>query len=120
MKHLEFAKELENYGCRFSSTTHEGKERIYEMPGVFKSHFIKSKNFILEYTENYTGSPIEDLLALAVDMGGWKHSWHMEMKPENYEKIEEIIQGRILDRAKEVDTLLSIYFQLHHEMSKTK
>jgi hypothetical protein len=48
---------------------------------------------------------------------GWKHSWHNDITPENYEKFREIIQDKMIKRAEEMDFLLSVYFQLQHEIS---
>ena len=52
-------------------------------------------------------------------MDQWKYSWHNEIKPENYDKFRDIIQRKILDRAEEIETLLSTYFQIGHEMTES-
>ena len=48
-------------------------------------------------------------------MDTWKYSWHNEITPENYDKFREIIQGKIIERAKEIETLLTVYFQINYE-----
>ena len=50
-------------------------------------------------------------------MDTWKHSWHNKIEPENYDKFREIIQGKIVERAKEIELLFDVYFQLQHELS---
>ena len=120
MEHLEFVEKLSELGVRLSSTNTENKVREIEVPRLFNTKKIILKNSKLEWKEREYGEsePIKAILAKAVDMDSWKHSWHTEMIPENYKKIEEIIQMKIIHRAEEIDELMAIYFQLHHEMSE--
>jgi hypothetical protein len=120
MDHLEFCDELEKSGIRISSTNKEGKIREYEVDGLFENKTIISNNFKLSWKESkfLQDSPFESLIRKAIDMDTWKHSWHTQIIPENYSKIENIIQQKIINRAKEIDELMSIYFQLNHEKSK--
>lgn len=122
MKHLEFVDKLSGLGIRLSSTNHENKVREIEVPRLFNTKKIILKNSKLEWKEKEYGEsePIQAVLAKAVDMDGWKHSWYTEMTPDNYEKIEHIIQEKIINRAEEIDELMAIYFQLHHEMAEWK
>lgn len=118
MKHLEFIEALSGLGISLRSTNTENKVREIEVPRLFNTKKIILKNSKLEWKEREYGEsePIQAVLAKAVDMDSWKHSWHTEMIPDNYEKIEEIIQAKIINRAEEIDELMAIYFQLHHEM----
>ena len=122
MKHLEFVDKLSGLGINISSTNRENKIREIEVPRLFTTKKIILQDFKLSWKEKEYGEsePIKVVLAKAVDMDSWKHSWHTEMIPENYEKIEHIIQEKIINRANEIDELLSIYFQLHHEMAEFK
>ena len=43
-----------------------------------------------------------------------------DITENNYENFQTIIQGKILDRAEQIDELLTVYFQLQHEISKLK
>jgi len=122
MEHLEFIEKLSELGIHLSSTNTENKVREIEVPRLFNTKKIVLKNFKLEWKDKEYGEsePIQAILAKAVDMDSWKHSWHTEMIPENYEKIEHIIQEKIINRANEIDELMAIYFQLHHEMAQLK
>ena len=122
MGHLEFIEKLSELGIHLSSTNTENKVREIEVPRLFNTKKIVLKNFKLEWKDKEYGEsePIQAILAKAVDMDSWKHSWHTEMIPENYEKIEHIIQEKIINRANEIDELMAIYFQLHHEMAQLK
>jgi hypothetical protein len=51
-------------------------------------------------------------------MGEWKHSWHMDIEPDNYERILEIIQDKILQRGREIERLLMTYFKVNKETAK--
>ncbi len=119
MKHLEFVEKISNFGISIRSTNTENKSREIEIPRLFTTKKIVMKDFKLEWKEKEYGEtePIKAVLAKAVDMDAWKHSWHTEMIPENYEKIEHIIQEKIINRAEEIDELLAIYFQLHYEIT---
>lgn len=119
LTHLKFVDELQKLGVRISSNNREGEIKKFAIPEFNKWNAVVSRDFQLswESSNNYE-TPLAALLRKAVDMDSWKHSWHIQMSSENYEKIESIIQQKILDRAKEMDELMSIYFQLHYEMVK--
>jgi hypothetical protein len=120
MKHLDFVNELGKLGIRISSTNQQGKIREFKIEGLFKDKTVIAKDFQLKMKEVgvIEESPLKLLLKYAIDMDEWKHSYHIDLIPENYEKIEGIIQEKIIKRANEIDELSSIYFQLHYEMSK--
>jgi hypothetical protein len=119
MEHLEFVEKLDKLGISIRSTNAENKVKEIDIPRLFTTKKIVMRDFKLTWKEKEYGEtePIKAILAKAVDMDSWKHSWHTEMIPENYEKIEHIIQEKIINRAEEIDELMSIYFQLHYEMS---
>jgi hypothetical protein len=120
MDHLEFCDELEKSGIRIFSTNKEGIVREYKVDGLFENKTIVADKFKLSWKENkfMQDSPFEALIRKAIDMDDWKNSWHITIIPENYDKIENIIQQKIINRVKEIDELMSIYFQLNHEKSK--
>ena len=120
MKHLDFVTELEKFGVNIFSTNAVDKVREFKIKGFINDKTIISKNFQLKMKEVgvIEESPLKLLLKYAIDMDEWKHSYHIDLIPENYEKIEGIIQEKIIKRANEIDELSSIYFQLHYEMSK--
>jgi hypothetical protein len=121
MEHLEFVEKLSEFGIHIQSTNAVGKIRKYEIYETFDTRFIIEKEGKLEW-EKYElacrTEPIKAILAKAIDTPSWSHSWHLEIKPENYEKIKEIIQKRLLGLAKETDEILSIYFLLKKEISE--
>ena len=120
MKHLEFVDELQKFGISVRSTIREDEPIAFEIYGHFEDRVIHAKNFQLQWVDkNYNhDDPLKALLTKAVDMDEWKHSWHTEMIPDNYEKIKDIIQEKIIKRIKEANELLNIYFQLRYEISQ--
>ena len=122
MEHLTFIDELDKFGIKIRSTNCENQTREYEIYGLFnESNFIISKDFELSWKNKiYFGEDeaLTSLLRKAIDFDSWKHSWHIEIKPENYPKIKDIIQRKIIGRAKEIDELMAIYFQLQYEIAK--
>ena len=121
MEHLDFIKELDNYGISFRSTNMENKIKEVDISKYFGgSNVVEIKNFKCEYKEKeYFARPtaLQAVISEAIDIDSWKHSWHNEIKPDNYEKFLEIIQKKIIDRAKEVDFLMTVMFILRKEIS---
>ena len=123
MTHLDFVNELSTTGVSIRSTTIENMERRIPIPSGFgKDEVVILKN----NSANYEGgdysifarkSASQAIISKAIDFDTWKHSWHNEITPENYEKFQEIIQKKIIDRAKEIDELVAIYFHLNSELS---
>ena len=121
MEHLEFVDKLNQLGCSFRSTNVENKVKVIEIPNTFgKSEFVEIQNFQCKYVGYNVFSrqtPLQAVISEAIDIDSWKHSWHNEIKPENYEKFREIIQEKMIKRAEEMDFLTTVYFQLQHEIS---
>jgi len=121
MEHLEFVDKLNQLGCSFRSTNVEGKVKTIEIPNTFgKSDFVEIQNFQCKYVGYNAFSsqtPLEAVIKKAIDIDSWKHSWHNEIKPENYEKFREIVQEKMIKRAEEMDFLTTVYFQLQYEIS---
>jgi hypothetical protein len=121
MEHLDFVKELEKYGISFRSTNVENKVKEIEIPKYFGgSNIVEIKNLKCNYkeTEHFARpTALQSIISKAIDMDSWKHSWHNEIKPENYERFIEIIQKKIIDRASEIDFLITAMFVLRKEIS---
>ena len=120
MKHLEFTDKLNELGISIRSNNVEGKVKKIEINIFFtgKDELIID-GFKLSYSNKLNNSdPLKDLIKMAIHMGQWKHSWHNEVIPENYDKFQQIIQEKILDKAKEIELLLTTYFQINHEKAK--
>lgn len=123
MTHLDFVNELSTTGVSIRSTTIENRERRISISSGFgKAEIVILKN----NSANYEGgdhsvfarkSASQAIISKAIDFDTWKHSWHNEISPENYEKFQEIIQKKIIDRVKEIEELVAIYFHLNSELS---
>ena len=122
MEHLEFINRLNEFGIQIRSTKIENKIQTIEIPHSFgiESDFVDIKNFECKYKkESLFSKPtaLQAIISEAIDIDSWKHSIHNEISPENYEKFREIIQDKILKRASEIEMLVTVYFQLNHEIS---
>ena len=122
MEHLEFVEKLNQLGCTFRSTNIENIIKTIEISNSFgESDFIEIKNFQCKYKKSnrmFGLTPLQEVIRKAIDIDSWKHSWHNEIEPENYEKFRKIIQEKMIKRAEEMDFLTTIYFQLQYELSK--
>lgn len=122
MEHLKFADKLNDFGIQIRSAKIENKIQTIEIPHSFgiESDFVDIKNFECKYRKKSLFSrptALQAVISLAIDIDSWKHSYHNEIIPENYEKIREIIQDKIIKRASEIEMLLPVYFQLNYEIS---
>lgn len=120
MDHLEFSDKLNEFGIQIRSTKIENKSQIIEVHNMFcPSDFVEIKNFQCKYLSETSNHypPLKAVIKTAIDIDSWKHSIHNEISPENYEKFREIIQDKILKRASEIEMLVTVYFQLNHEIS---
>ena len=122
MNHLEFSDKLNEFGIQIRGTKIENKIQTIEIPHSFgiESDFVDIKNFECKYKkESLFSRPtaLQAIISEAIDIDSWKHSIHNEISPENYEKFREIIQDKIIKRASEIEMLLTVYFQLNHEIS---
>ena len=113
MEHLEFVDKLNQLGCSFKSTNVENKVKTIEIPNTFgKSEFVEIQNFQCKYVSYNAFSrptPLQAVISEAIDIDSWKHSWHYEIKTENYEQFREIIQKKMIKRAEELDFLTTVY-----------
>lgn len=121
MDHLDFSDKLNEFGIQIRSTKRENIVQKIEIPNLFgESNFVEIKNFQLNYSkQDYFSkpTPLQAIIKEAIDLDNWKHSWHNEIDPDNYEKFREIIQDKILKRAHEIEMLVTVYFQLNHEIT---
>lgn len=118
MEHLDFVNKLNETGISVRSGNIVGMENRFDINGVFgESNTIIQYNYKLKWKNQDARDALVELIKLGIDMDQWKHSWHNEIKSENYNKFQDIIQKKILDRAEEIRTLLSIYFQIGKEIS---
>ena len=121
MGHLDFVDKLNKLGCSFRSTNFENIVKTIEISNTFgKSEFVEIQNFQCKYVNHSVFSrqtALQAVIKKAIDIDSWKHSWHNEIKPENYEKLREIIQEKMIKRAEEMDFLTTVFFQLQYEIS---
>lgn len=118
MEHLEFIDKLDELGI---SIRHTGlnRSKIIDIPGLFDTKHLRVDDYDVKWVEKgVSQDPFKTLIKNAIDMGEWKHSWHMDIEPENYERILEIIQDMILQRGRQIERLLITYFKINKETAK--
>lgn len=119
MDHLEFVEKLDKLGISIRSTNTENESKIiYANSSHDKDLCIN--NFEVSYIHKSLfsrPSPIQQLIIEGIDIDEWKNSLHYDIKPENYETFQDIIQGKIIKRAEDIDKLLAVYFQINHEIA---
>lgn len=115
MEHLDFINELDNTGIMIKQVSQ--KRRII-ISRLFNNNTIIIKDNQLEWEQPENSPPLKALISNAIDMDDWKHSIHTEIIPENYDKILEIIQRKIINRVEEINVLLTTYNQLKYQNSK--
>lgn len=120
MEDLKFTDKLHELGISYNGNK-ENKEKIIKHSILGdESDFIKIKDFICQYINDscfYREPALNAIIKMAINMDEWKHSMHLKIDYDNYDKFIRIIQGKILDRAKDIDFLLTTYFLLRKELS---
>lgn len=117
MTHLEFVQALNDLGVSVRSTNTENGVKTYDVIYGLRSTPVVVKGFDVEYTEYRDHDAFEALVTKAIDLDSWKHSWHKDIVSENYEDFMSIIQGKVLDRARDIEMLLTVYFLLSKRVS---
>lgn len=112
MDHLDFINKINDLGVSLRSTNFVDKEKVYAVPYGLHGAKVSVKNFEVNYVDKRDYDAFESLVKKCIDLDSWKHSWHKEITPENYEYFSEIIQTKIIDRAEEIEMLLTTYFVL--------
>ena len=112
MEHLDFTDKLSDLGisCRGNI---ENKEHIIHINTLFgRTHTIKIKDMKCEYVGDdkpvYELSAFDAIIKRAVNMGEWTfvEDW------SNKQELIDILQEKILNRAKDIELMLMAYFLL--------
>lgn len=122
MTHLEFVDKLNETGISVRSTNTEKGSKTYPVSYGLGTKDVLVDGFNVKWAEPTafdTGKDaLQQLISDTIDMDAWKHTWHQEIVPENYERFREIIQQKIIDRAQQIEQLLTVYFLLGKELSE--
>lgn len=119
MEHLEFVDKLNECGISIRSTNIEGTEKHHVINGIFgHQNTIVQDGFLLYWKDKDERIPFNELVKAAIDMDSWKHSWHNEIKPENYDKFRSLIQDKIIERAGQIEFLLDVYFLIGNAIAQ--
>lgn len=115
MDHLEFVNKLHVAGI---GSLHIKNCLIRVNTGINMDNDAKIENGKCTFVDKeYFHDPLKKIIQKAIDMDTWKHSWHNEIVPDNYEKFIDIIQNKILDRAFQINELMLILNQIRREIS---
>jgi len=121
MKHLEFSEKIDALGISIRSTKTEGGIKTISVAYGLGDRCVLVEGFNVTYADKSAGyeskTAFKAIVEKAIDMDSWKHSWHLPVVEENFEKIKDIIQQKIIDRASEIEELLTVYFQINYEQS---
>lgn len=122
MEHLDFIKKLDKLGISIRSTNNEDESKLVEINNVLSYDVIEIKNLKCRYVNKHRSnlSALREIVTKAIDIDEWKHSIHNEIEYDNYEKFVEIIQDKILQRAEDIDFLLTVMFILKKQISDIK
>jgi lambda repressor-like predicted transcriptional regulator len=124
MTHLEFVNKLNESGISIRSTNIENGMKVYPVSyGLSSTRDVVIENLRVRWAERQVMDvgydALQSLIAKAIDMDSWKHSWYHQIMPQNYEKFRGIIQDKILERAAQIEELLTVYFILGKEISES-
>lgn len=103
MTYLEYIDNLEKLGVRImtqNATISIGVPfgKPYDVK-VFPTHCTSSER---------NSDPVNDAIRWGIDLDKWQHSWHLEIKHENFQHFLEIMEGKMMERAKEISSLNAV------------
>jgi hypothetical protein len=116
MDYLEFIQEIQKLGINMS--TQNSEIDIYSPMGVNKKTLKITPLSIVGDGYRFDEEAGQDAIKWAIDFDKWQHSWHNEIKPENYERFLEIIQGKVIEKAKSLTQLFSISVFLENKIKE--
>ena len=111
MEHLKFTESLNELGLSFRNIGNIERENI----------IISETECRYKVVNGYKSrNAFEKAIIEAIDIDEWKHSMHNDIIPENYEKFQDIIQRKIIERAEDTQFLLRMYFLIQKEVSNNQ
>ena len=113
MEHLDFTDKLHELGISFRGNK-ENEERIIHINTLFgRTYTIKIKDMECEYLEDdkpaYGLSAFDAIIKRAVSMGD---KWTYVQNWDDPKELIDILQEKILNRAKDIELMLMAYFLL--------
>lgn len=114
MKFMDFIDAVNNNGVMLTKNTATIEVTF---PMATKTHIVEvsplsAKCDTLRYNEDAEYEAIK----WAIDFDKWQHSWHNEVKPENYEHFLEIIQGKVIEKSEQLIKLNSVAIFLENKI----
>ena len=118
MEHLEFINELNKLGILVRGTNIERKEKVYHVPYGLHGAKVSVSGFDVKYLDRIDRDAFEQLIKACIDLDSWKHSWHMKIDNSTLEESRRIIQDKIIDRANDIEMLMTTYFLINKRLSE--
>jgi len=122
MEHNEFIEKVRRTRVSFKLLA-ENEGKIFPLSDFFRKEYsILLRNFQCSYLNSNCNDYYakNELFKKFIDCDAWKHSWHIDVTPENYEKIREIFQEKILDKMQVLEDLVDVYYLLNYEITQIK
>lgn len=95
--YLEYMDAVEKTGVRLMKNTCE--LQIHSPMGVNNHTVVVKPLEATCATYRHNDEAEYEAIKWAIDFDQWKHSWHHEIKPENYNHFLEIIQGKVIEKS---------------------
>ena len=117
MEILKLNEELQNIGISVGNYRREGE--VINIPtSCYLGVNLEIRGMKVTCQNRLHETPLHQFLKEMIDLDEWKHSLHIPIITENYEKIGQIIGEKILDRAKELKILLIANGLINYEIEK--
>lgn len=95
-------------------------EIVVHSPMAVNSHTLSvSPMSITCATYRHDDEAEYEAIKWAIDFDKWQHSWHNEVKPENYAHFLEIIQGKVIEKSEALIKLNAVAIFLENSIRNT-
>jgi len=116
MKTFELFDQLQNDGITLFKNK---SEILIHSPFAVNSHVLSVTPMKVECPSLRWDSDAEyQAIKWAIDFDKWQYSWHSEIMPVNYDHFLEIIQGKVLEKSKQLVQLSSVAIFLENRINK--
>lgn len=116
MKHFELIDQISQKGV--SINTQKSDIKIHS-PMAVNYHVLEVSPLSIKCPSLRWDTDAEyEAIKWAIDFDKWQHSWHNEIKPENYIHFLEIIQGKVIEKAEQLTKLNSVAIFLANKIAQ--
>lgn len=116
MDFLEYQNNIEQAGIHIMKAT---STIVFHYPMATQEHALKVQPLAVTCdTFRHDNEAEIQAITWAIDFDKWQHSWHHEVKPENYNHFLEIIQNKVIEKSQDLVRLNAVAMFLQNKIKQ--